>query len=523
MAVIAFSKPVSFPIAPLREMLTKHLPLYRWQIGEDDTGDPKQMGVFSETGVISGRSNATVIFTEYRATLGQFPGAPPHEWYLEVFAPTTELKPIADRITTIVCAVLMILDEHAAHCQLVQGGTWLRADEMPRLLRAVTGGEDLSVAAAFGVPHDTRPRTMIPAFSAPKADRNDHDGRVLAPMLFLHERHLSPHWAQIAEFARELDPEGEWSHTAAQGADILAGRGVHVLAIRHDGPVPSGLLDDALTRSFWHQGGRGTLGHRMHVSIGTVLDTSKADYVTVRQVAKVISLVVGMLAKLPGAVAVLNTDVGAIYDAEMAAGFLGPLASDEIPVQLWTWTRPHSLEDGNICLSTSGLTPFLGHELETWNAPLSRDEALEQVSDLIRYLLNNGPVIGHGDTAGRTKGDKAIRCFLGDSRTERGTPTRALVLEFGDPAEKAGVAPRADLPPGPQDAARIADEMIDGALGAIVGKDGGAFGGMLQSILDDRRAGRVPQPSPPPAAPPPVRPTSATFGRKVGGFGRKGL
>lgn len=518
MAVIAFSKPVSFPIAPLREMLGKHLPLYRWQCGEDDTGEAKQMGVFSETGIIVGRSNATVIFTEYRATLGQFPGAPPHEWYLEIFAPTTEYKELADRITTIICAVLMILDEHHAHCQLIPGGTWLRADEMPRVLRAVTDGEDLSVSAGLGVPHGSAARTMIPAFSAPKAARDDCEGRVLAPMLVMHERTLSAHWPQIEEFAQTLDPDGDWKHTAAQGADIMAGRGVHVLAIRQDGPVPSQFIDDALTRSFWHQGGRATLAHRLHVSVGCVLDTSKADYVTVRQVAKVISLIVGMLSKLPGAVGVLNTEVGAVYTADMAAGFLGPLANDEIPVQLWTWTKPHSIEDGNICLSTSGLTPFLGHELETWNAPLTRDEALEQVSDLIRYLLNNGPVIGHGDTAGRTKGDKAIRCFLGDSRTERGKPTKALVLEFGEPGE-AVVTPRADMPLAPQEAARAAESMIDGALESIIAKDGGAFGGMLQSILDERKAARV---APPVAAPvTPVAPMG--FGRRVGGFGRKGL
>ena len=87
--------------------------------------------------------------------------------------------------------------------------------------------------------------------------------------------------------------------------------------------------------------------------------------------------------------------------------------------------------------------PFLGHEIEVWNAPLSAEEVREKTSDLIIYLLDKGPTIGHGDSAGRTSDDQSIRCFLGPSRAERPAPVQALFLEFGETGE---IQPRPDLP-----------------------------------------------------------------------------
>ncbi len=238
--------------------------------------------------------------------------------------------------------------------------------------------------------------------------------RMLAPMVLMLERSLQPDWPTIERFARELDPDGDWRHRTMPGADMLAGRGVRVMVDTKDEAVPAFVYEDSYSRSFWFKGDRGAIAaHRRHATVGCALDTSAADWMTIRQTAKVVTLLTGMLARLPGTIAVYNMDIGTIYEPAMVGDFLHMLGRDQIPVALWCWTQWHSMADGDVSMSTSGLTPLLGHEIETWNAPLTAEEVRKQASDIIIYLLDAGPTIGHGDTAGRTGDDQSIRCFFG--------------------------------------------------------------------------------------------------------------
>jgi len=97
MAIITFSKATPFPTTPfpagaLRELLNTHLPAYKWQCGEHDSGGKAEIGRFHEHMLISGRSTDTIVFTELRAVDAVMPGsAPPHLWHLNIGAPTTEV------------------------------------------------------------------------------------------------------------------------------------------------------------------------------------------------------------------------------------------------------------------------------------------------------------------------------------------------------------------------------------------------------------------------------------------------
>jgi hypothetical protein len=544
MAIITFSKPVGFPTAPLRDLLQKHLPLFKWQCGEHDMGGEKEMGRFDDHMLIVGRSSSTAIFTELRRVESPFPGAAyPHAWHLQIGAPTTELQPVADRVTLIIGMTVMILDEQDALCQLRPGGNWLTAQDLLRVFKVVLGGESIALADGLGIPPDRlaasdRPSTpeRMPPERMPDAPTLGRDPprdvarRMLAPMALMIERNLRPDWATIERFARELDPDGRWSHQALGDMDVLAGRGVRVMAHTKGDPVPAYVYQDAFTRSFWFTGDRSAIAaHRRHMTVACALDTAGADWVSIRQTAKIVTLVTGMLARLPGVIAVYNMDTGTIFEPARVGEFLGILGRNQLPVLLWTWTQWHSLVDGDVSMSTSGLMPFLGHELELWNAPLSAEEVRDQVSDLIIYLLDAGPTIGHGDTAGRTRGDQSIRCFLGPGRAGRDTPVQALFLEF---AGVGGATLRADVPevgaPAPdlprpamvsdEAAGRLASRMIDDALQSVIASSSSPA---MRKLLSDVAASRGGQPAPtvppPPAAPhaPPVR--------RVGGFGRKGL
>jgi hypothetical protein len=512
MAVVTFRKPVGFPIAPLRELLTRHLPLYRWHCGEGDMGGATDSGAFRDHDIITGRSATTVILTELRATHGQYEAtAAPHDFHLQVGEPTTELKPIADRIVVIVCLGVMMLDPTHARCQLRPGGDWLGSEDLARLLDLLLDGEDLSVADGLGTP-PTAPSREAPIAGPAQALPIARDTapsvafgagaarRMLPPLILLLDRPLVPDWAEIKRFAALLDPEGGWRHAGEGGANLLVGRGTRVTIRDKPEPLPSYVHEDSYSRSSWYHGDKEAVAaHRRQVIVGTPLDTQAADWITTRQVAKVVTLVAGLLARLPGTLAVLNLATGTIFEPQMVGGFLSALGQGQLPVALWTFAAWHGLEDGNVSVSTSGLEPFLGHEIEAWNAPLSREAVQQKVSDLIVYLLQQGPVIGHGGSAGSSLGDLSIRGFLGPSRAERCQRVEALCLEFG---EERVQAPRPDpagatpaTPPSTEQAGRAAAALVDDALrSAIAGA-------------------AAPRPAAAPSGPP----------RPACGFGRKGL
>ena len=536
MPVVTFSKPVAFPIAAVRTMLSQHLPSYRWQVGEDDNGTEKQMGTFHPLILITGRAGADCLFVELRAMPQPLDeAAPPHAWHCVVGEPTTDAKKVADHAKLSIVSALMFMDESRAACRLHPAGNWLRIEELFEVFKRVHSGEDASIADGFGTPAAhfaagaaaPAPRAAPSQPPAPTAKMGpDVTRRMLSPLILMLDRTLSPNWWQIEEFARKLDPDGGWSYGSGGGMNVLEGRGTRIIVEEKAEPVPAYVYGEAFPRSFWYSGDPAAVArHSRHIAVGCALDTGAADWVTTRQVAKVVTLVTGILARLPGTVAVLNLTIGTIFEPVMVGNFLSILGRDQLPIPLWTFTAPHSLEDGDVSLSTSGLTPFLGHELEVWNAPLPRTAVQDRLSNLIIYLLDRGPVIGHGDTAGYVEGERAIRCFLGPSRAERAAPVQALFLEF----EAAPVTqPRPDLPQTPPpagdpDSANLASEVIDEALRAAIERSSSpGLRKILGDIRQERSGGTVDAPPAAPAQPTPAPPQPG-FGRRTGGFGRKGL
>jgi len=381
----------------------------------------------------------------------------------------------------------------------------------------VLTGEPLSLAAGAVAPSVETPLVPVPAAPPPaSASASEIRQRMLAPITLMLERPLRPDWPTIERFARELDPDGDWHHDVVPGMDVLLGRGARIVVHTTDSPFPDYVYEDSFDRSFWFKGDRQRIAaHRCHTAIGCSLDTTKADWVTIRQTAKVVTLVTGMLARLPGTVAVHNLDTDAIFEPAMVGGFLTILGRDQLPVMLWTWTKWHSLVEGNVCMSTSGLMPFLGHELEVWNAPLTCEEVRSRVSDLLIYLLDQGPTIGHGDSAGRTGEDQSIRCFLGESRAERPAPVQVLFLEFGETGE---IRPRPDLPEAAatfpaSDPADMAARIIDNALQSMIANSPSPA---MRRLLGDVAAARA-------AESQAAHDTTPAPPRRPGGFGRKGL
>ncbi|HUD94648.1 DUF4261 domain-containing protein [Sphingobium sp.] len=534
MAIIVFTQPVPFPIAPLRQVLSAQLPLYKWQIGEADDGGAKTMAEWSDHQLIAGRTDATILFCELFARPEPVAGdAPVHSWHLEVRRPTTDNDAIAHRVLLLIASVVMVPDD-AALCQLLPGGGWLSREETLRAAKALFAGETLEKIAHFGRPASTfaannfaGSRAAQPATSAPRGegrysnlsqeqalrlgDMDETMARILhekgmgeiadgmgltKPPAFAHELPQSDRlptmvllareplildWGQVGEGLRAIDPAGDWrvgQTGISHGA--LHGRGAIIRFDTGQAPLPAYLLAQAQARShgLTEEDRRAIATHRLHHSVTVDLDTRAADFIAVRQVAKVATLLIGLAARRHGCVGLFNAGIGTVMPVDHVYKQIGILGSDEVPIQLWTWCAFHSTQADAISISTGGMLPFAGFEVELWNAPGTLEQVADRLNGVLRYLLINGPVIAHGDSIGDHASDRSTRCFLGDSRADRGDRTvPAMLLEFDAPEV---ARPKADLP--------------------------------------------RPDAPPPSSSPPPARPTPTGFGRRApGSFGRKGL
>jgi hypothetical protein len=140
MALIVLNHPMDFPAGRLHRALAAHLRNFRWQCGEGDMGQPGDMVAFDREQLISGRLGDEIVFLSVKWHGGQVPGAPERRFHISTSLPTTEDQDLAARIRIILCATLMFELEDQAHCQLVDGGTWLSRLSVLEILDALDRG-----------------------------------------------------------------------------------------------------------------------------------------------------------------------------------------------------------------------------------------------------------------------------------------------------------------------------------------------------------------------------------------------
>jgi hypothetical protein len=452
--------PIAFPVALLSAALRGRFPTVAWRVGEEDFAGRNEAVTLDRPQTIIGREGEVIVLVSvelkhepYRPANGHRP--PDHRFHIHISRPSTEKDSLA-RLIALIVAVTMAADQDtSARLQLEPGENWLHGRDMyallqsseddPDLLRRSLLGQpetfDAAPAAAPGPAEDVPaavPATPAASQAAPEKKQRAH----LGTFTILLDGDVFIDWPSIDEVMRTVDPEGGWQRIATPGGmGMIMGR-ASIMAIWSPIPMNQAAIEGACLRSFWFDGDRARVArHRQYIALNI---ESPDDYQDRLMTAKIATLIIGAIAGLPQASAVFNNSVTTIFSPEMARSQVGILHTDELPIQLWTWTAPNSLEDGNVCLTTGGFLPLLGYEVEVWNAPHPVTFVSEKMSQTLRYLLINGPVINHGDTIGAEPGDRSIRCFFGDSRVDRPEPTKAMFLEFD--AGSASVPPRKDMP-----------------------------------------------------------------------------
>lgn len=495
MATIIFDHRIGLPVGELAKQLKQVLPAVSWRVGDgpQEGIDPLER----PTSIIGRTSTGDMILlgiTLHDRPLPLSAGAPPHQLHLELAGPSVDIAEIADRILLAVGSVILS-SAGRGMLQIVAAGRWYSAAVLElglaELVRErsfgqfsasdffATRGEVGGVAAAAGdappIPAG-RPRSagddLIiesdlkhsfakilsdiagPEFATqmgyqappsyaeeePRADR-------LPTFVIALERPLEFDWAPLMDLG-SLDADGGWRvEPGEHGTGTLHGRGSTVTITADPAPIPDYILANARARSFWYTDQAALARRTSSLVVTAAIDTRAAPFEDVRETAKVVTLLLGLLTRAPGALALLNNGVHTLLAPDMVQSQVGHLHKNQIPLMLWTWTAPDSMVRDNVSLTSGGVLPFLGYEVEVWNAPGDPNWVGEKMGEILNYLLHVGPIVGAGETFGENVGHRSIRAFFGESRAQRyekGVP--AMYLEFDNPG---GIeVPKADPLPG---------------------------------------------------------------------------
>lgn len=248
---------------------------------------------------------------------------------------------------------------------------------------------------------------------------------------------------ELVRWLNALDTEHVWTHLAPDldgdpeatthetlGLFCEGPHGGMLTIMDLGGPLEANLIGEARARSWWYKDGERAATHRAHWVIAAGMDK---DWKSAVLRAKASSLIAALLIQHnPSIVAVWNGVNGTLFTPDSVRRDLNFVGKNQVPLAFWTFSALHSLTDGDVSITTGGMAPFIGYELEIWRAPRPAEVVNTQLNAVSNYLLFSGPIIRSGETIGLAGDGETLLCEFGPSRVERNAPTQALFLSFVD-------------------------------------------------------------------------------------------
>ncbi len=162
-------------------------------------------------------------------------------------------------------------------------------------------------------------------------------------------------------------------------------------------PIPPGDLDFACARSWmWPEAAAGLAGHTTHAVIVPMLSGNPVDE------AMLGSRIACALIRSGDVAGVYWGNGGQVHKPDLFLAMVTELDGDGLlPLPAWVGLAVSGRSpSGPFTLTTMGLAPFGHKEFEILNAKTDIGGLRGMVYDVIGYVLENGPVLRHGDTFG---------------------------------------------------------------------------------------------------------------------------
>jgi hypothetical protein len=316
--------------------------------------------------------------------------------------PTTDNRAEGDLVIALIAQALMSQDGGGIWCRLSSDGGWMAGVSMEEITRRIAAGDTLERAGAEPHrPSPVAPRTIAPAFHTerPSLDRLPTLAVLIAPGDSGNAMPPPPDWVELEDDLHSHDPAGNWridprdSHSA-----LLTGRPGRIGIAMRGTPLPADWLQLALGRNPRLAEDTETAAelraHSACLTLSCDLDTHAAGPDDTRQIAIAMGLTLLLLARdlhAAGRLAGLANPAHAMLAPEQLSAFAQTLQAGDVPAPLFIGTAFHATMPGAVSLSTTGLMPFTGFEVEAWNAPGDADTIGERLASVLHHLLKQGP------------------------------------------------------------------------------------------------------------------------------------
>lgn len=154
MAIMLFSAPVDLPAGLLARSLARHLPAWRWQVG-DVFGTGDELLPLVRKQLILGRCGEELVFCtveplEHQPLDGE--GLPPHRYHLKIGPPTTEDRMLGLSLSLLVAAALVEGGTRGVWLDIGETGNWLPASEMEAAIARIGSRFDIGELLHLGRP-----------------------------------------------------------------------------------------------------------------------------------------------------------------------------------------------------------------------------------------------------------------------------------------------------------------------------------------------------------------------------------
>jgi hypothetical protein len=197
----------------------------------------------------------------------------------------------------------------------------------------------------------------------------------------------------------------------SQKGFILTVNGIDVVVVLMAEPMPSEAYDVAASGSIVWRDAKATLAaNTAHVVVATMLDANSHQEALASAFA--VTVVTAAIIRLTNATGVVFNPALTAFPAQDFHDMAVELAQKRmIPEMLWVsldFIRGEKTASGKpkIGISTTGLLPFIGREIEFMPVAWPPGQVAQRVLSLAQYLILNGPVINNGDTVGNTPSEE---------------------------------------------------------------------------------------------------------------------
>ncbi|MBP6014324.1 MAG: DUF4261 domain-containing protein [Alphaproteobacteria bacterium] len=245
----------------------------------------------------------------------------------------------------------------------------------------------------------------------------------------------------LAEQIERLFPSAPLRARAVSGASPLSAGGgfllefegslVSVIAV--DNSLPRDAYERALRLDrVWPAAGEAMASHSAHVIVATLKEAN--SHLEALNGAAQVTLTVAALATLVPGVAVVWANGDVITRTDRFSEAAHAFAQRQIRPDIWIgfdWLDGPPLQGGQrtLALTTTGLTAFVGREIEWLPAALPPTTIARRVFGVCQYLIVSGMVLKDGETVGVSESER-IRVRFAE-RGQRGAPVIQLTMEIG--------------------------------------------------------------------------------------------